>query len=220
MNAALPLYIWISPGFPVGAFAYSHGLEWAVEAGDIHNAASLALWLRDIADHGAARNDAIFAALAWRAMRERKTRELNDLNALAVALANSRERHLETTTQGKAFLAIIRDAWPVPADMFDAGDVAYPVAFGAAAAAHGCPLAETVEALLLGFFSNLVSAALRLGVIGQTDGQRIIAKLLPRLRALAAAAHNSTHDDLGSCAVRSELAALYHETQYSRLFRS
>ena len=220
MNPALPLYIWISPGFPVGGFAYSHGLEWAAEAGHVRDAASLKAWLEDILAHGAARNDAVLAALAWRAVSGADASALRDVNALAVALANSRERRLETVTQGKAFLTIIRDAWPLPEPLFGDGDVAYPCAFGAAAAAHGCPLAPTLEAMLLGFVSNLVSAALRLSVIGQTDGQRIIAALLPQLRAFAQRAEDSGPDDLGGCALRSDMAALYHETQYSRLFRS
>jgi len=127
-------------------------------------------------------------------------------------------------TQGNAFLLAVRAAWPCEA--FDRlatiwpGDAAYPVAVAVAAAGHGLPQRASLEAYGLGFVANLVSASVRLGIIGQTDGQRITAGLVPALHAAAAAAENATGDDLGGCAFRSDLAALRHETQYSRLFRS
>ena len=116
----------------------------------------------------------------------------------------------------------LRAAWPdadctaLPPD----GDIAYPVAFGAAAGAAGLPPGPSLGALALGFVGNLVSAAVRLGPIGQTDGQRVTAALLPEARALGAWAAGTTLDDLGACALRSDIAALQHETLYSRLFRS
>ena len=222
MAAHLPLLVWLSPSFPVGAFAYSHGLEWAHEAGDVTNAASLESWLGDLLDHGAARNDGIVFVETYRAAGDaQRTLEIAEL---ALALANSAERKLETQTQGGAFLATIRKAWPCAAldELSTGGDapIAYPVAVALAAAGHGIPVDAALEALLLGFVSNLVSAAVRLGVVGQTDGQRVIAALVPRIEALARALRNATLDDLGGAAFRSDLASLRHETQYTRLFRS
>jgi urease accessory protein len=98
--------------------------------------------------------------------------------------------------------------------------IAYPVAVAAAAAGHGIALREALEAFLLGFVSNLVSAAVRLGIVGQTDGQRVVAALVPAVRERASAMREATLDDLGGAAFRSDLAALRHETQYTRLFRS
>jgi urease accessory protein len=106
----------------------------------------------------------------------------------------------------------LRSAWP--------GPIAYPVAVGVAAAGHGLPLEDALEAFGLGFVANLVSAAVRLGIVGQTDGQRVTAALVPAIRALASFAQGATQDDLGGAAFRSDLAALKHETQYTRLFRS
>lgn len=225
MQAAhLPLMVWLSPAFPVGAFAYSHGLEWAFEAGDLHDAATLRDWLDALVGHGSLRNDLILFATSFRATVSQDGQTLAEIAELALALANSGERRLETVTQGNAFLAAARAAWPCEAFTHLAaawpGDVAYPVAVAVAAAGHGLPLAPSLEAYGLAFVANLVSAAVRLGIVGQTDGQRITAGLVPALHAAAASADTATLDDLGACAFRSDLAALRHETQYSRLFRS
>lgn len=225
MQAAhLPLMVWLSPAFPVGAFAYSHGLEWAFEAGDLHDAATLRDWLDALVGHGSLRNDLILFATSFRATVSQDGQTLAEIAELALALANSGERRLETVTQGNAFLAAARAAWPCEAFTHLAtawpGDVAYPVAVAVAAAGHGLPLAPSLEAYGLAFVANLVSAAVRLGIVGQTDGQRITAGLVPALHGAAASAGTATLDDLGACAFRSDLAALRHETQYSRLFRS
>jgi urease accessory protein len=223
-GAPLPLLIWLSPAFPVGAFAYSHGLEWAVEAGDIVDAPSLEGWLVDLLEFGAPRSDAILFSAAFRAAATADWPALIDVNALAVALTASAERRLETTAQGAAFVAAARAAWDCEPlrrlDQAPDARIAYPVAVAAAASGRGLPPRASLEAFVLAQAANLVSAALRLGPIGQTDGQKILAALLPRIRVLAGEAQTATLADLGGCAFRSDIAAMRHETQYSRLFRS
>ena len=223
-GAHLPLLIWLSPAFPVGAFAYSHGLEWAIEAGDIVDASSLQGWLVDLLEFGAPRSDAILFSGAFRAASAPDWPALIEMNALAVALTASAERRLETTAQGAAFVAAARGPWDCEAlrrlDSAPEGRIAYSVAVAAAASGHGLPLGASLEAFVLAQAANLISAALRLGAIGQTDGQTILAALLPRVRALAHEAQTARLPDLGSCAFRSDIAAMRHETQYSRLFRS
>lgn len=222
--AELPLLIWLSPAFPVGSFAYSHGLEWAVEAGDIADAATLRAWLTDLLHFGAPRADAILFACAFRAAHCGDWAALQEINALTVALAGSSERRLETSAQGAAFLAAMRAAWTCPAleHLPAAGgdSVGYPIAVGVAAAGHRLDLGLSLQAFVLSLFANFVSAAVRLGAIGQTDGQKTLAAILPDVRRLAAEAAAAELDDLGGCAFRSDIAAMRHETQYSRLFRS
>ena len=219
----LPLFLWLSPAFPVGSFAYSHGLEWAVEAGDVVDMRSLSDWLADLAAFGAPRVDAALFAAAHRAAEAEDWRALNEINELAVALAGSAERRLETTAQGGAFRLAARAAWDCEAlaRVPQRGDaIAYPIAVAAAASGHGLPLGASLEAFALAQAANLVSAALRLGPIGQTDGQKILAALLAPIRALARAAYGASLADLGGAAFRSDIAAMRHESQYSRLFRS
>jgi urease accessory protein len=216
--------VWLSPAFPVGAFAYSHGLEWACEVGDIRDAATLTAWLRDLLEHGSLRNDAILCACAFRAAASGDEATLVETAEYALALTGSAERRLETVTQGNAFVIAARAAWPCPTldrlKVAVPGDVAYPVALGVTAAGHGLPLLSTLEAFGLGIVANLISAAVRLGAIGQTDGQRVTAALMPASTLLAHEAQDAGLDAIGGCALRSDIAALRHETQYSRLFRS
>jgi urease accessory protein len=219
-----PLLLWLSPAFPVGAFAYSHGLEWAYEAGDVTDAASLAAWLADLAHFGAPHLDAALFAHAFRAAAAADWSGLDAVNELAVALAGSAERRLETTAQGAAFRVAARAAWDCDAlarlSARDGEPLAYPVAVAAAAAGCGMALNRAAEAFVVSQFANLVSAATRLGVVGQTAGLKILAGILPELSALAREASATPLDDLGACALRSDIAAMRHETQYSRLFRS
>ena len=221
---ALVLLAWLSPGYPVGAYAYSHGLEWAVEAGDVRDEASLRDWLADVLNHGAGRSDAILAAHAHRAAARGDADALVAVNDLALALSPSRELHLETSQQGRSFLDATRAAWDVPrlADLAGRldGPVAYPVAVGAAAGAHGLDRGTVLAAYLAAFLQNLVSASLRLAPVGQTAGTRVVAALMPRAAALARAVGDLPLDEAGTATVRLDLGSFRHETQYTRIFRS
>ncbi|WP_331286470.1 MULTISPECIES: urease accessory protein UreF [Methylobacteriaceae] len=222
MIDALRLMAWLSPTYPVGAFAYSHGLEWAVECGDVCDAATLADWLADVLGRGAGRNDMILCACAHRAAGIAD--ELAGINDLALALAPSRELHLETSQQGRSFLDATLHAWPSAALTEMAarldGPVAYPVAVGAAAGAHGVAREATVAAYGLAFVQNLVSAALRVAPVGQSAGTVLLAALTPRIAALAGPCCEADADALGSATLRLDLGSFRHETQYSRIFRS
>lgn len=260
----LPLMVWLSPSFPVGAFAYSHGIEWAIEAGEIKSAATLEAWLDDLLEHGGPWSDAVLLAAAHQAVEQGNDAALAETAELAAALSPSRERRLETLKQGEAFLLAVRASWPCKAldrlaeilspsprrgegrgeggrtsamdsepphprlrrDLSPAGrgekriEVAFPVAVGVAAAGHDLALKQTLEAYLLSLATNLVSAAVRLVPLGQTDAVKIVARLAPRLRIIAARAAVSTLDDVGGAALRSDIASMRHETQHTRLFRS
>lgn len=221
---ALPLLVWLSPSFPVGAFAFSHGLEWAVEAGDIHDAVSARHWLSDLLEHGSGFSDCCTVALAWRAAHTGDDEALCDLAELTLALQPSSERRLEAAMQGKAFMLAASSAWDCPALATLAplvrDEITYPVAVGLVSASHAIALDQTLAAFGLAFVSNLVSALVRLGPLGQTDGQRVIAALLPLVTTVGQRAAKATPDDLGGCAFRSDIASMRHETQYTRLFRS
>ncbi|MEQ1954573.1 urease accessory protein UreF [Mesorhizobium sp. CN2-181] len=216
-KALLKLLFWLSPAFPVGSFSYSHGLERAVEDGLVADADDLSDWLETLLRRGSGWNDAVLFAEAWRSARA--SGNLREVTDLAAALAGSRERHMESTLQGAAFLKAA-EAWPAASLSTLPDDCAYCVAVGAMAGAHGVPLGDALGAFLQAFATNLVQAGIRLGVTGQQGAVALIAGLESTVLDVAACAENSSLDDLGACAVISDIAAMRHETQYSRLFRS
>lgn len=215
--AALPLPLaaisrltaWFSAGYPLGAFAYSHGLEAVREAGGVSDGPTLESWLSGILRHGAGWSDAILLAEAWRRPED------EGIAAIARALAPSRERLLETEAQGEAFARVTAAAWGGAAS-----PAPFPVAVGHAARAGGVPLTATVATYLQAFSANLISAGIRLIPIGQTEGQQILARLVPLCHERARAAAHATLDDLGGCAIAADIAAMRHETQEVRLFRT
>ena len=210
------LLTWLSPAFPIGSFAYSHGLEWAVMARDVADEDGLLAWAGDVIGHGAGRSDAILLRHAHRAQ---DGQTLQALTELAQAAQPCRERRAETLGQGSAF-AIAAAVWGAPLLSSLPGPVAYPVAFGVLARAHGVHEGEAAAGFLHAFAANLVSAAVRLVPLGQTAGLRTLAALDQVVWDVAAASRHATLDDLGGSCFRSDIAAMRHETQYTRLFRT
>jgi urease accessory protein len=210
----LRLLTWLSPAFPTGGFANSHGLEWAVESGDVTDGETLLHWITDVIVLGAGRNDTILLRHAHRAAACPAT--LREVADLAAATASSRERHAEVQDQGGAFLAAA-SAWSASGPY---ERLPYCVAVGALAGAAGIPETDTAAAYLQIFATNLISAAVRLVPLGQTVGLRVLAALEPVILATVEATAPAGLDDVGGCVFRSDLAAMRHETQYTRLFRS
>lgn len=207
----LTLTQWLSPAYPVGAFSYSHGLEWVVETGQVCNHTDLACWLGDILEQGSGRNDAILIAAAYRAQPE----ALQEVEDTARAFAASRERLLETQAQGAAFCRITGDIWGSSQP-----DLSYPVALGHAAAQQQIPLHPVLVMYLHAFASNLCAAAMRLVPLGQTEGNRVLHELSSSCERIASAAQHLTLADLGGACILAEIASMKHETQYTRLFRT
>lgn len=224
---------WLSTAYPVGGFAYSHGLEQAIADGLVHDDATLRDWLHMVLTEGAGRSDAIFLALAYHApviSAHAPTgavadapadgglsgpMSLADLAEYCAALCPARERLLEATAQGAAFAKVTRDTWG-----FDLPDMPYPVALGRAAALAGLPVAPLVLLFLQAFLTNQVQAAQRLMKLGQTRAQAVLRDLSPAMAEVAGFAVTATADDLGSAAMGVDIAAMRHESLQPRMFRS
>lgn len=230
-EGVLKLGIWLSPAFPVGGFTYSHGLEWAIEDGSVTTAGALEAWLGDILDHGAGRNDAILFCEGWRAATAGDSVRLAGVIELADAFQPSRERRLEASAQGAAFVKAIGDSWmneALAGRLAELGAIfsgrpipwTYATAVAVAASAHDLALRPVLSAYLQAFAANVVSAGVRAIPLGQTQGLGILARLAPRLFDIAEHAISATLEDLGGAALRADIASMRHETQYTRLFRS
>ncbi len=224
MNLAAPallrLLAWLSPAFPTGGYAWSHGVEWAVDRAEIRDGATLRCWVAGILRHGSGRNDAILLRHAHRAANDLAA--LANITELALAAQPSRERRAETVGQGNAFLAAA-SAWQptgLRALGDKVGDIPYPVAVGVLAGAQGIAEDDAALGLLQAFAANLISAAVRLVPLGQSTGLAVLAALEADILAVARETTQKTLDDLGGACFRSDIAAMRHETQYTRLFRS
>lgn len=205
----LTLTQWLSPSYPVGAFAWSHGLERAVGRGDVASSEDLRDWLCNVLEHGAGRTDAILLFAAYTAD------DVAPIAELAAALAPSKERLMETMQQGAAFARVTREVWKI-----DLPDMAFPVAVGRASKLVGLPALPIAQVWLQAFASNLVQAAQRLMPLGQTEGQRVLAALMPVCQRVADEAGKATLDDIGSATFTVDTASMQHEAQYARIFRS
>lgn len=218
----LKLLTFLSPAFPVGAFSYSHGLEFSIDSGAIRNAEALQAWLADLLQHGGAWTDAVLFTEAYRAAAAVDLSQLHTVAELASALSPSRERHLEAIAQGRAFLDAVAASWPCASaqTLLAAKGSTYSVAVAAVTADHRIPLENALPAYLNAFTANLVSVGVRLIPIGQNAGLGILSALHPLIAATACRAENSTLDDLGSSTILSDIASMRHEEQYSRVFRT
>jgi len=220
------LQTWFSPSFPIGSFAYSQALESAVDAGLVKNADDLQAWICDLFQFGSICNDLIISACAWKATAAGDSPQLNAVIEFAAAFQPSAERYFEAITQGRCFLEAISAAWPCPnlasalGQLGTERSIAYAPAVGMAPAAHDLRILPTLEAFALAFVTNQVSAGVRLGVLGHSAGQKIIAALLSTIEDAALSASIATLDEIGSASFSADLATLEHETLYTRLFRT
>jgi urease accessory protein len=218
------LMTWLSPAYPVGGFSYSHGIEHAVEAGQVRTADDLAAWIATVLEQGAGPVDAALFAAAWRAAGKGDDVALDDLIELGHAWRGTAETALESAAQGAAFVAITTAAWP-DAELHrvatrHGGQLPFAIAVAVAAAVQGIALQPALLAYLQAFAANLVSAGVRLVPLGQTDGQRVIAGLEPIVLRAALTAIETDLDELGTAAPLLDWCSMKHETQYTRLFRS
>ncbi|OUR75352.1 hypothetical protein A9Q83_18190 [Alphaproteobacteria bacterium 46_93_T64] len=224
MKGLYELMSWMSPSYPVGAYTYSHGIEYAVEAGLIQNVGDLIPWISDIVEYGSGRMDSIILCETYRAATLQNETQLLETAEIGFACRATRELDLETSAQGRAFMTITKEVFPSKSLQILhekwSGPIVYPVAVAAAAADRDIGLETTLTAYLHGFVSNLVSAAVRIIPLGQTDGQRAIAALESVCANQVQAALSSTLDDLGSATLLVDWCSCKHETQYTRLFRS
>ncbi|HXC29890.1 MAG TPA: urease accessory protein UreF [Stellaceae bacterium] len=220
-NGALyRLLAWASPAFPTGAFSYSHGLEAAAADGAVHDRATLEAWIAATVAHGSGRVDADVLRDAWRAASAGDDAPLAEVNRRGVAYRATAELALESAQQGAAFAAAYEAAWGSGVSRAPGEGTCHAAVFGRAAARGGVSLEDALIAYLSAFAANLMSAGLRLGIIGQTDGQRILAALEPVIARAVEASLARTPEDFGSSTFALDLASMAHETLYSRLFRS
>jgi len=211
------LLTWLSPAFPVGAFAWSAGLETAIAAGVVTDSATTQDWIEGGLHHGSLFTDAILLAHAHKGADDGLA--LRDLADLCLALSPSAERHDEVTTTGNSFIIAAR-AWPSPVYDLLPSPCPYAIAVGAIAAAHEVDIKDTLLAFLTAAVHGQISVAIRLVPLGQTAGLSVMAALEPVIEALAERASKAPLEDIGTIAYAADIAQMRHETLHTRIFRS
>jgi urease accessory protein len=226
-QALLRLQSWLSPAFPIGAYSYSHGLEWAIEVGHVQDRDSLVDWLDADLRYGSGRNEAIFFNQAWHAATDDTRVRLFEIAELAAAFRGTSELALESSQQATACLVTLSQVWPDSALDYLSQIMrdhhvpsALSVVLGVRSARQGIPVRLALPAFLQTYVANFVTAGVRLIPLGQTDGQLALAQLEESVTAASTQAERASIDDLGSAAFMVDLSAAAHETQYTRLFRS
>ena len=207
----LQLLAFVSPAFPIGSFAYSHGLERAIDEGIVKSADDVREWIESLLTFGSGWNDAVLFSVTYDASEEAR----REIDELAQALAATRERALETSDLGQSFAKSAEVLLLKTTEL-----QTYPVVVAATCSELGIGKHEGLLAFLQAFSNNLIAVALRLVPLGQTNGLEIMRVLMPVIAETAARAMNSALDDLGSSTLLSDIMSMKHETQYSRVFRS
>ena len=207
----LHLVQWMSPAFPIGAFAYSSGLETEIAEGRITAASHLEAWLTDVCTYGAALSDVVLLNASYAA----SAKDRHDVDAIARAFCPSAERLKETDLQGAAFCDTVNAIWSLELPRYT-----YPVAVGAAAQAKQIPVEQTARLFLHASLSNLVSVAVRLVPLGQTEGQRILSNLSALIGDVCTEAAATPLNAISSSAFASDIASMRHETLETRIFRT
>ena len=225
----LRLQAWLSPAFPIGGFSYSHGLEEAVAVGDVDDLESLFIWIEAAVNQGAGRVDGMLLVAAWRAADVGDYKRLQQVVEIGAAMRGTAELALESKAQGEAFLGTIQAAWANTAVESATAAikqtkinsaVSVPVAVGMVAACHGVPIEYVLPMYLQSFAAGIVSAGVRLIPLGQTDGQRVVARMQSVVERAGAAALAANFEDIGGATPVIDLASMAHEMRDGRLFRS
>ena len=217
-----------SPAFPIGAFSYSHGIEAAIASGNVDDAATAHDWIETTLLGGSGRNDAILMANAYNALRLHAAKdgqlvggrnaEIEAINELAFALSPGAERAQESRELGMNFTRMTEKVYQL--DIGLSPPLAYPVAAGLASRHLGCELQLSLSLFLQSFISNLISVAVRAVPLGQSDGQIILAQLMPAVAALADEVATTPLDDIGGYAILADHASILHETLETRIYRT
>ena len=211
----------VSPSLPIGAYSYSQGLEAAVEAGIVHDAASAGRWIADVLALTVATMEApVFLRLAD-AWRRGDVEAARRWNSELVASRETAELRAETLQMGYSLRELLRSlAVGDPRALAAIDELSYPAAFAFAAASWKIDPLEALPAYLFAWAENQMLAALKAVPLGQTDGQRLLLEIARGLPALVQAAAAMSDDDLVNFAPGLALQSSRHETQYSRIFRS
>lgn len=210
-----------SPSFPIGAFAYSQGLEQAAERGFVRDGTTLTDWLAGVLSHSLAATDLPLVAHACEAFSNNDMGEIERLTALALALRETHELRAEERRLGAALARVLDGLGVTSASSYvGSKNASYAVLFALAATAFDVPKVAALHGYAFAWLENQVVGATRVISLGQTDAQRALLGVAESIPAAVDTALGIASDSIGRSAVGVCMSSAWHEQQYSRLFRS
>ena len=220
--------IWLaSPALPIGGFSYSEGLESAIDHGWVHDESSAADWLADQLHLSQARGDMAAVAQALQAWPEHTSADgalrVQALNAWVLSTRESFEMRLQTEQMGRSLLDWLRNQGTAPASALTLCSTlppTYPLVMALALSLAQASAEQALQAYAFGWAENMTQAAIKSVPLGQSAGQRILARLAQKIPSAVAHALNVPDDERQAFCPMLAIASARHETQYSRLFRS
>ena len=221
-NSLLHLLQITSPSLPVGAYSYSEGLETLIEQEIIQSAQQLQQWLSNELSFGAIRLESVVCMRAFHSTQIKDWEKVHYWNYWLSATRETEELRLQSWQMGESLLRLLRHLQPeLPLGLFDRASCCnFAIAFGVAAANWQIEAHSAVLGFLHSWTSNLVTTAVKLIPLGQTQGQKVLLELYPAIEAAATESLTLEDEELGSCSWGQAIASMEHETLYSRLFRS
>lgn len=210
-----------SPTLPIGAFAYSQGLEHAVERRWVHDDASAKNWIEDVMKNVLAATDVPLLRRLYESWVAEDMEEVHRWTAYLLACRESSEFRHEDLQLGAALMRLLNSLelraarrWP------DGADAAFLTSFTLAARHWRIGLTHTAMGFLWSWADNQVAAAIKLVPLGQTSGQRLLLGLTDAITTSVRTGLALQDNELGCSAPALAIASALHETQYSRMFRS
>jgi urease accessory protein len=211
----------VSPSLPTGAFAYSQGLEWAVEAGWVKDAADLQAWLADLIQTNLTRVDVPLLKRMMDACQESRNKDLAGWCDRLLALRESDELRMEEKSRGRAMVSLWEGlALPMGTDEKQVVETSQLAGFALAATRWRIPPDQAAAGYLWSWLENQVLAGIKIIPLGQTEGHRLLLRLDPVVMKAVASGLLLEDNELGASSPALAIASSRHETQYTRLYRS
>jgi len=208
-----------SVSLPVGGYAFSQGLEYAIDSNWVADENQVQQWLKIQLSQSIAQLELPMLRLCMQALAAEKYTALAQYNDLILASRESKELRLTDTAMGEALARVLRNQ-DIPLHFKPGDELSFVVMFAVAAAHWKIDYATTALGYCWSWLENQVAAATKLVPLGQTQAQRLLGILQPAILEAISSAENIQADEVGACLPALAIASALHETQYSRLFRS
>ena len=217
--SSLQLFNLISPALPIGNFAYSQGIEFAIEDNWLKNEDDIHAWIQCVLVHSIAYWDLPCLRLMKQAIETKNESELKKINETLLASRETKELWLEDQQVGKALLKLIKNQNIEFDDAF-LNNPTVPLGFALASTHYNMDHQSILMGYCWAWCENQVAAASKTLPLGQTQMQRILQKLMPDIEQAIKTSMKLNYDSMGNSLPMLAISSSLHQHQYSRLFRS